>query len=375
VPTPINENKQPDLKPLISATEAVGRILKTGDIVVYESTVYPGCTEEDCAPVLENCSGLKYIKTEEETFDDSKVTNFQNSQKKSATSEANGFYLAYSPERINPGDNKHNFTKIKKIVSSSTPETTNIVAEVYASVVEAGVYPVSSIKVAEAAKVIENAQRDLNIAFVNELALIFKQLDIDTNEVLEAAGTKWNFLPFRPGLVGGHCIGVDPYYLTHRAERAGYQPEIILAGRRINDGMAAFVAQQTIKKMAESGIAAVNSKVTILGLTFKEDCSDLRNSKVPEIISELKKYGCKTQTHDPYCDPEEALDEYGIILCKEKQLEPAQAVVLAVSHQSYLSWSIEHWLSLLVANGIVVDVKNVVPFKELEQANHRVWKL
>ena len=276
VPTPINEAKQPDLTPLLKATETIGKILKAGDLVIYESTVYPGCTEEDCAPVLERLSGLKYLAGSAEEHD-----------------VAQGFTLGYSPERINPGDKNHTLSTIRKVVSGSTPAALEQVAELYSSVVTAGVHRASSIKVAEAAKVIENAQRDLNIAFVNELALIFDRLNVDTREVLEAAGTEWNFLPFQPGLVGGHCIGVDPYYLTHRAERAGYNSQVILSGRRINDEMGTFIAHRTVQEMAKMGIGAVGTRVLVLGLTFKEDCPDLRNSRVPDILRELKAYGCE----------------------------------------------------------------------------------
>ena len=370
VPTPIDEAKQPDLGPLLSATETVGRILKPEDIVIYESTVYPGCTEEECVPVLERCSGLKYLY---ENLDPAE-TSFKPAQSQKDES-LDGFYLGYSPERINPGDREHTFTSIKKVVSGSTPETANRIAKVYSSVVTAGVHMVSSIKVAEAAKVIENAQRDLNIAFVNELGLIFNNLGIDTQEVLEAAGTKWNFMPFRPGLVGGHCIGVDPYYLTHRAERSGYHPQVILAGRRINDEMGAFVAHQTLETMATAGIESVGATVTVLGLTFKEDCPDLRNSKVPDILSVLKGYGCTVQVHDPNCDANEALREYDVVLCQLEKLEPASAVILAVAHGIYKKWSLEQWQILLLPQGVVTDVKSVAPSRELENAGHLVWKL
>lgn len=348
VPTPIDTAKRPNLTPLLQASDTVGRILKKDDIVVYESTVYPGCTEEDCVPLLEGRSGLK-LEVD--------------------------FGVGYSPERINPGDRKHTFSKITKIVSGSSLETTNIVAEVYASVVNAGIHKVSSIKVAEAAKVIENAQRDLNIAFTNELAMLFNHLNIDTNEVLEAAGTKWNFLPFRPGLVGGHCVGVDPYYLTHKAEQAGYNPQVILSGRRINDGIGSFVAQQTVQTMAAAEIGSAGALVSVFGLTFKEDCPDLRNSQVPNIIAELKRYGCNVQVHDPCCDPLEAEFEYGIQLCTEKELKPADALVLAVAHHQYHEWSVESWQSLLKQGGVVSDVKNVVPSVKLKHCGHRVWRL
>jgi UDP-N-acetyl-D-glucosamine/UDP-N-acetyl-D-galactosamine dehydrogenase len=360
VPTPINEAKQPDLTLLLAATKTIGNILKPGDIVVYESTVYPGCTEEDCAPILEKQSGLTYINT---------FTHLRLCVKQ------NGFFLGYSPERINPGDKEHTFTTIKKVISSSTPESLEIIAETYSSVVNAGVHKASSIKVAEAAKVIENAQRDLNIAFVNELSLIFNRLDIDTHEVLEAAGTKWNFLPFRPGLVGGHCIGVDPYYLTHRAECAGYHPQVILAGRHINDSMGIFVAQQTIQAMASAKIGTVGSIVTVLGLTFKENCPDLRNSRVPDIILELEKYGCEVQVHDPLCSPEEAQKEYGVTLCDKSKLFPAQAVVFAVAHQSFLEWSIEQWRNVALSGCVFVDVQGKIKVEMLQSEDYVFWKL
>jgi UDP-N-acetyl-D-glucosamine/UDP-N-acetyl-D-galactosamine dehydrogenase len=373
VPTPINEAKQPDLRPLLSATKTVGSILKSGDIVVFESTVYPGCTEEDCAPILEKQSGLTFINT----FATSTLNENQNDFGDTTTNhrKTKGFFLGYSPERINPGDKEHTFTTIKKIISGSTTEAKEIIAKTYSSVVKAGVHKASSIKVAEAAKVIENAQRDLNIAFVNELALIFNRLDIDTHEVLEAAGTKWNFLPFRPGLVGGHCIGVDPYYLTHRAERAGYHPQVILAGRHINDGMGTFVAQQTVQAMASAGIGAVGSRVTVLGLTFKEDCPDLRNSRVPDIISELEKFGCNVQLHDPLCDPEEAQQEYGIALSNESYLQPAHAVVLAVAHQSYLEWTLDQWTNILHSDCVFMDIQGKMPTKQLKSKGYVIWRL
>ncbi|MGB0484547.1 MAG: nucleotide sugar dehydrogenase [bacterium] len=359
VPTPINEAKQPDLTPLLKATETVGKILKPGDLVIYESTVYPGCTEEDCAPVLERLSGLKYLTGLAEEHD-----------------AAQGFTLGYSPERINPGDKNHTFSTIRKVVSGSTPAALEQVAELYSSVVTAGVHRASSIKVAEAAKVIENAQRDLNIAFVNELALIFDRLNVDTREVLEAAGTKWNFLPFQPGLVGGHCIGVDPYYLTHRAERAGYNPQVILSGRRINDEMGTFIARRTVQEMAKMGIGAVGARVLVLGLTFKEDCPDLRNSRVPDILRELKAYGCEVLVHDPYCDPEEAKMEYGVGLIKKvNEIALVSAIVLAVAHKPFKEWSPAQWLECLQAEGVVMDVKGIAPREELVQAGINIWRL
>ncbi len=359
VPTPINEAKQPDLTPLLKATETVGKILKAGDLVIYESTVYPGCTEEDCAPVLERLSGLKYLTGSAEEY-----------------AATQGFTLGYSPERINPGDQQHTFTTIRKVVSGSTPAALEKVAKLYSSVVTAGVHRASSIKVAEAAKVIENAQRDLNIAFVNELALIFDRLGVDTREVLEAAATKWNFLPFQPGLVGGHCIGVDPYYLTHRAEQAGYNPQVILSGRRINDEMGTFIARRTVQELAKVGIGAVGAKVLVLGLTFKEDCPDLRNSRVPDIIQELKRYGCEVLVHDPYSDSKEAQVEYGVeLIGNSENLPKVSAVVLAVAHRLYREWGVNQWLDKLIPRGVVVDVKGIAPKAALEEREIRVWRL
>ena len=348
VPTPINQAKQPELAPLLRASEIVGKVLKRGDVVVYESTVYPGCTEDDCIPILERESRMRL---------------------------GEDFGVGYSPERINPGDKEHTFTKIKKVVSGSSPEVCEIIAETYSSVVTAGVHRAPSIKVAEAAKVIENAQRDLNIAFVNELALIFDRLGIDTRDVLKAASTKWNFLPFRPGLVGGHCIGVDPYYLTHRAERAGYHPQVILAGRRINDEMGTFVARRTVQELAQVGKGAVGAKVLVLGLTFKEDCPDLRNSRVPDIIAELKAYGGEVYVHDPFCDAVEAREEYGVVLTDLKNIPAADAVVLAVAHRPFRTWAPQEWRNLLSENAVVVDVKGSAPRLELEEAGVRVWRL
>ena len=365
VPTPINEAKQPDLSSLLAATKTVGNILKLGDIVVYESTVYPGCTEEDCAPILEEQSGLTYINNILSNLAPLVVEK----------ENKNGFFLGYSPERINPGDKEHTFTTIKKIISGSTPEALEIIAKTYSSVVKAGVHKASSIRVAEAAKVIENAQRDLNIAFVNELALIFNRLDIVTHEVLEAAGTKWNFLPFRPGLVGGHCIGVDPYYLTHRAQRAGYHPQVILAGRQINDSMGTFVAQQTIKTIASNQKGILAPTVTVLGLTFKEDCPDLRNSRVPDIISELEQFGCRVQVHDPLCDSEEARQEYGVTLLDESDLLPAHAIVLAITHQEYLNWSLDQWENVLLPGCVFMDIQGKMLTNQLQSVGYIIWKL
>ncbi|MEX2516352.1 MAG: nucleotide sugar dehydrogenase [Gammaproteobacteria bacterium] len=335
VPTPIDAVKRPDLTPLLRASETVGKQLKVGDIVVYESTVYPGATEEDCVPILEVESGLK---------------------------AGQDFYVGYSPERINPGDREHNFTKIKKVVSAQTPEILDIVARVYGSVVTAGIHRAPTIKVAEAAKVIENTQRDLNIALMNELVLIFDKLGIDTHDVLEAAGTKWNFLPFTPGLVGGHCIGVDPYYLTHKAAMMGYTPQVILSGRSINDGMGAYVANQTIKQLIQQDHCVKGSTVTILGLTFKENVPDLRNTRVIDIVAELQSYGVQVQVHDPLSDADAAKAEYGISLCKTDELKPAAAVILAVPHKDYLDAGWPMITGLLEnGRGVVYDIKAKLP--------------
>lgn len=332
VPTPINENKQPDLTPLVKASETVGTNIKKGTIVVYESTVYPGTTEEVCIPVLEKMSGMK---------------------------AGEDFFIGYSPERINPGDKEHTFKTITKVVSGQTEEVTEIIAGVYGSVVEAGVYIASSVKVAEAAKVIENTQRDLNIALMNELAIIFDRLGIDTNEVLKAAGTKWNFLPFSPGLVGGHCIGVDPYYLTHKAESIGYHPEVILAGRRINDNMGKFVATSLVKQMIHKNMPIQGAKVTVLGLTFKENVPDLRNSKVIDVIKELEEFGVEVQVTDAMADSEEAIEEYNVELVPYTSLKPADAVILAVPHNQYLELGWGQFDGLLKhGKGIVVDLKS-----------------
>ena len=308
VPTPIDAHKRPDLTPLIKASETLGRVLKRGDIVIYESTVYPGATEEDCVPVLERVSGL--------TFN-------------------TDFFAGYSPERINPGDKQHRLPDIRKVTSGSTPEVAEEVDQLYASIITAGTYKAESIRVAEAAKVIENTQRDLNIALVNELAIIFNKMGIDTDAVLKAAGTKWNFLPFRPGLVGGHCIGVDPYYLTHKAEAVGYHPQVILAGRRINDGMGAYVASQLVKAMLKRRLQVDGARVLILGLTFKENCPDLRNTRVVDVVAELRDYGVQVDVHDPWVDPKEAKHEYGLDLVTTPEPSAYDGVILAVAHDSY----------------------------------------
>ncbi|MBV52785.1 MAG: GDP-mannose dehydrogenase [Coxiellaceae bacterium] len=329
VPTPIDNSKQPDLTPLLRASETIASILKMGDIVVYESTVYPGATEDDCVPVLEKISGLKC---------------------------GIDFFVGYSPERINPGDKEHSFSKITKVVSGQTPEILKIVSDVYSSVVEAGVYEASSIKVAEAAKVIENSQRDINIAFVNELKIIFDKMDIDIYEVLEAAKTKWNFLDFKPGLVGGHCIGVDPYYLTHKAQQLGYQPEVILSGRRINDGMGKYIAEQTVKRMIQNNIHVHGSKVGILGFAFKENCPDVRNTKVVDIINELKSYCIEPMVYDPVADKGNAGNYYNIKLKEFSDISTCKVVIIAVAHDVFKSKSV---LEIINNCQVVVDVKNL----------------
>jgi UDP-N-acetyl-D-galactosamine dehydrogenase len=348
VPTPVDLANQPDLTLLRNASESVGKALKKGDVVVYESTVYPGVTEEVCLPILERVSGLKSPRD---------------------------FTIGYSPERINPGDKEHTFTSILKVVSGQDARTLDLVAAVYSSVVTPGVHRAPSIKVAEAAKVIENTQRDLNIALMNELALIFDRLGIDTGEVLAAAGSKWNFLKFKPGLVGGHCIGVDPYYLTHRAEKTGYIPQVILAGRRINDGMGKFIAQRAVKEIIRAGHHVLGSVVTVLGLTFKEDCPDLRNSKVVDILNELRDYGLELQVCDPLADPQEALRAYGVTLTKMEDLLPAVAVVAAVAHRTYRDWSAEKLASLMGKNPVLIDVKGVYDSREMTAAGIKVWCL
>ncbi len=348
VPTPVGEAHQPDFTPLVKSSETVGRNLKRGATIVYESTVYPGATEEVCIPIIERESGLTWKKD---------------------------FFVGYSPERINPGDKERTLTRIVKVVSGDTPETLETVRGMYASVITAGVYPASSIKVAEAAKVIENTQRDLNIALMNELSLIFHRIGIDTLEVLEAAGTKWNFLPFRPGLVGGHCIGVDPYYLTHKAEMLGYHPQVILAGRRINDGMGKYVAEQTVKQMIDAGESIKGCDVIVLGLTFKENCPDLRNSKVIDVIHELESFGCRVHVHDPVAEPAEAQHEYGVQLVGWDDLPQAAAIVAAVSHRAYAEKPLGDLLAKLKPGGVFADVKSAFDPRALEKAGMRVWRL
>jgi UDP-N-acetyl-D-glucosamine/UDP-N-acetyl-D-galactosamine dehydrogenase len=330
VPTPIDKNKRPDLTPLIKASETIGKILKKDDIVIYESTVYPGATEEDCVPVLEKVSGLKFNKD---------------------------FFCGYSPERINPGDKTHTVTNILKVTSGSTPEIAQKVDNLYKSIITAGTHLAPSIKVAEAAKVIENSQRDINVAFVNELAIIFNKLGIDTNAVLDAASTKWNFLPFRPGLVGGHCIGVDPYYLTHKAQEVGYNPEIILAGRRLNDNMGIYVANQVIKLMIKKGHKIEGSKILVLGITFKENCTDIRNTRVVDVINELKEFGCNVDIHDPWVNDRELQEEYNLssLNFKDINLDSYEAIVLAVAHKEFKELDLTS-----TSNCVVYDIKSIL---------------
>ena len=348
VPTPVDLAHIPDFKPLIGASKTVGQHMKKGAIVVYESTVYPGATEEVCIPILELSSGLKWKRE---------------------------FFVGYSPERINPGDKDHTLTKILKIVSGDSPETLAQVAQLYEKIIVPGVHRASSIKAAEAAKVIENTQRDLNIALMNELAIIFDRLGLDTSEVLEAAGTKWNFLKFKPGLVGGHCIGVDPYYLTHKAEMLGYHPQVILAGRRINDSMGKFIAEQTIKQMIASGSPIKGAKVNVLGLTFKENCGDLRNSKVIDIIHELKTYGVEVFVTDPQADADEAMHEYGVKLLAWDELPRADAIVAAVAHQEYAAIGVDGIGEKLADGGAFIDVKACFDAVAMRSAGFRVWRL
>jgi UDP-N-acetyl-D-galactosamine dehydrogenase len=348
VPTPVDSVRQPDFGPLVSSSTTVGKHMKKGATIVYESTVYPGATEEVCIPVLERNSGMKWLTD---------------------------FNVGYSPERINPGDKEHTLETIVKVVSGDTPETLDRVGKLYGAIVPAGVYRASSIKVAEAAKVIENTQRDLNIALINELAIIFNRIGIDTLEVLQAAGTKWNFLPFRPGLVGGHCIGVDPYYLTYKAEMLGYHPEVILAGRRINDNMGKFIAEQTIKQMIRNGNPVKQASVNVLGLTFKEDVPDLRNSHVIDVINELKSFGVQVFVHDPVPDPETARHEYGLELVSWEGLPVADAMVVAVAHRQFRNAGVEALSRKIVKGGCFIDVKSQFDRKALLAAGLCVWRL
>lgn len=339
VPTPIDEHRQPDLTPLIKASETIGKVIKKGDVVVYESTVYPGATEEDCIPVVERVSGL--------TFN-------------------SDFFAGYSPERINPGDKEHRVTTIKKVTSGSTPEIAEFVDQLYRSIIVAGTHKASSIKVAEAAKVIENTQRDLNIALINELAVIFNKLNIDTEEVLLAAGTKWNFLPFRPGLVGGHCIGVDPYYLTHKAQSIGYHPEVILAGRRINDSMGRYVVSQLVKAMIARRVHVNGAKVLVLGLTFKENCPDVRNTKVVDIVSELKEYGMDADVYDPWVDPAEAQHEYGITPVQSPKAGEYDAIIIAVAHNEFRALGAQKIRAYAKPVHVLYDLKYILSSEEAD---------
>ncbi len=334
VPTPINQHKQPDLTPLIKASEAIGKVLKKDDIVIYESTVYPGATEEDCVPILEQQSGLTFNQD---------------------------FFAGYSPERINPGDKEHRVTNILKVTSGSTPEIADFVDKLYKSIITAGTHKASNIRVAEAAKVIENTQRDVNIALINELALLFNRLGIDTEEVLEAAGTKWNFLPFRPGLVGGHCIGVDPYYLTHKAQSIGYTPQIILSGRRINDGMGKYVVSEVIKLMLKKRIHVQEAKVLMLGLTFKEDCPDLRNTRVIDMIQEFEDYGATVDVYDPWVDKQEAKREYNVSPIDSPSDGQYDAIVIAVAHQQFKEMGAKQIRAFGKNNAVVFDIKYILP--------------
>ncbi len=348
VPTPVDAAHQPDFAPMVEASQTVGQHLKQGAVVVYESTVYPGATEEVCIPVLERTSGMKWRRD---------------------------FHVGYSPERINPGDKQHTLPNIVKVVAGDDSATREKIADMYESIVSAGIHRASSIKVAEAAKVIENTQRDLNIALMNELAIIFNQIGIDTTEVLEAAETKWNFLPFRPGLVGGHCIGVDPYYLTYKAQTLGYHPQVILAGRQINDGMGKFIAEQTIKCLIHHGGPVKDSKVNVLGLSFKEDCSDLRNSRAIDVIRELESYGVKVSVHDPLPRPEEAHREYGIDLVAWEDLPVADGLVVAVAHRQFTERPIAEYVEKLAANGCFIDAKARFDAVTLRNAGITVWRL
>ncbi len=339
VPTPIDDRKQPDLIPLEKASETVGKVLKKGDIVIYESTVYPGATEEVCVPVLESCSGLKFNKD---------------------------FFAGYSPERINPGDREHRLATIKKVTAGSTPEVADLVDALYGEIITAGTHKADSIMVAEAAKVIENTQRDLNIALINELAILFNKMGIDTQAVLEAAGSKWNFLPFRPGLVGGHCIGVDPYYLTHKAQAIGYYPEIILAGRRLNDSMGGYIVTQLVKTMMKHSIQVTGARVLVMGLTFKENCPDLRNTRVIDLVTELAEYDCEVDVYDPWVDAQEAQHEYGITPVTVPGVAAYDAIILAVSHRQFAEMGIDRIRQLGKTQHVLYDLKYLFPSDETD---------
>jgi len=362
VPTPVDEAHIPDFGPLIGASTIAGQHMKEGATVIYESTVYPGATEEVCIPILEKYSGMKWACSPRPNAGE-------------GPGEMGTFHVGYSPERINPGDKEHTLTKILKVVSGDDSETLERVATLYASIIVAGVHKATSIKVAEAAKVIENTQRDLNIALMNELAIVFDKIGIDTAEVLEAAGTKWNFLKFKPGLVGGHCIGVDPYYLTHKAEMLGYHPQVILAGRRINDGMGKFIAEKTVKLMITAGLSIKGAKVNVLGLTFKENCSDLRNSRVPDIVHELQSYGIEVHVHDPLAGKAEALNEYGLTLENWDELPRAEALIVAVAHKEYGEMPEQALLSRVREAGVVIDIKSSLNLPTLRAGGLSCWRL
>ena len=348
VPTPVDKNNKPDLEPLKSASDLIGSILEKGNVVIYESTVFPGCTEEVCVPILEATSGLKYN---------------------------NEFFCGYSPERINPGDEKHTISNIRKIISGSNNEVCLFIDRLYSSIIQAGTFRVSSMAVAEAAKVIENTQRDVNIALINELAIIFNKLQIDTKEVLDAASTKWNFVPFQPGLVGGHCIGVDPYYLTHKALEIGYHPEIILTGRKINDGMGDYIAEKTISSLVSKGINPIGAKITVLGLTFKENCPDLRNTKVVGLINKLVEYQCEVIVSDEWASTEEVDSYYDIHLTPKEDISQQDAIIIAVAHSKYLNIPMKSWKRLLKPCGLVIDVKSMYQPSFFRESNFSYWSL
>lgn len=370
VPTPIDRYKRPDLTPLEKASETVGRLLKPGDLIIYESTVYPGCTEEVCVPILEQTSGLEYLSEDRHSCGQVSPAGIQSRDGNLALAtqpvSTQGFFVGYSPERINPGDKEHRLTTIKKITSGSTPEAAALVDALYRRIIEAGTHPATSIRVAEAAKVIENTQRDVNIALINELAMLFQKLGIDTSEVLAAAGSKWNFLPFRPGLVGGHCIGVDPYYLTHKAQEVGYHPEMILAGRRINDQMGQYIAGQVTKLMMRRQIAVNGAKILVLGMTFKENCPDMRNSRVVDIIAELESYGANIYVYDPWIDGDEARQEYGIEVLAQPETGCYDAIILAVAHRQFAQLGGDAIRRYGKSRSVLYDVKHLLPLLQVD---------
>ena len=363
VPTPTDKNHRPDLTPLLKASETIGKVLKPGDIVIYESTVYPGATEDDCVPILERVSGLTYctsaLTSENSALSIRSALSTSHPLSTQHFASTQHFFCGYSPERINPGDKEHTIAKIKKVTSGSTPEAAKKIDDLYKSIITAGTHLASSIKVAEAAKVIENSQRDINIAFVNELAIIFNRMGIDTQEVLAAAGTKWNFLPFKPGLVGGHCIGVDPYYLAQKAQEYGYHPDIILAGRKLNDNMGKYIASEVVKLMISKDQKVKGAKVLILGITFKENCPDIRNTKVVDIVTELQQFGTEVDIHDPWADPEEVMHEYGLKSCSKLNSNNYEAIILAVSHKAFDAIDLKSLSSS--SNTVIYDIKGILP--------------